>query len=298
MDDLENDSLVEGESELMRPTPKKRRIYSRQTSGNARRPLARKRADAKTGTRKVKVERQTPLQNTVYAEDQKPSSSVEGLRLLPAYLSPTPDEAVDFKLAARNRNKHRKAREFAIYEDTSSSVDNDGSSEHIANPFLDMPSLGSSQVSSHLAYQPAYWSGNQAQSSELPDPFKALRQSLPGGGLNFLVSPDKENDIKAVSRLNANDGGGHINPLFLNERSLPEEDSKPSPFGGHGFGGSEHRTPNFLRFQNRIDRVSGATATALSQTHYNPLSAYDFSPFSLVTGQFDTPRYRPALFAP
>lgn len=196
MDNLEDDSPVEGEEAVHEPTPKKRKTGGprtrRQTSDSSNLPSEKPRRQRP----------QTPIKRSGSPASKKSRTN------LPT--SPAERPSGDFQLTFRkvDRKKKKKAT-FTIFEDSSPPSGVDGSYEDVPSAYVD-----TSSIRPQLAFRPMPFFGD---STEPYDPFKALRDQLPPTmpGFSELGQgkenyPEPHNDVHLGQHTKAT-----ANPLFF-----------------------------------------------------------------------------------
>lgn len=173
MDNLEDDSPVEGEELVFLPSPKKRK---------SRAPRARRHTNIEANRKPGRPQRRQ-LHTPVKIANSGPDSASKPV----SHFSPLEDAGKDFKLAIRNVNRKRsKKQKFAVYEDSSPSFGVDGSAEAIPSTYVN-----ANLIRPQMPFGQA-WFRQQAESS---DPFKLLRDRLPPTYSGFTdLGQGKENN--------------------------------------------------------------------------------------------------------
>jgi len=198
MDDLENDSPVEGEFTIPPPTPRRRK--SKQP-----RPIQQDKGTRKVRRRSERTRRHagSPLAN--------PSNLVTSDTevTVPQHLSSTPTQKRNnkFKLAVPKYGRRMKKGQFRIYEDSSPGFGVDGSSDLVPPAYVDASTTGA-----QLTYPlPVLW----PQPVEPYDPFKVIRSRLPAYSMFEDIGQGKEN-VNHLSASNGSPGTNQfVNPLFF-----------------------------------------------------------------------------------
>lgn len=201
MDDMENDSPVEGEEIAVESPPKKRKSKA---------PQGRRQANIggnKRPGRPARRQLETP---------SKPSqSSVSSRSRTALQSSPAGDGSSDFKPIVRKpTRKKNKKNTFTIYEDSSPPFGVDGSSEV-------MPStqVNTSVVRPRLVFRQGPLSRQQV---EAYDPFKVVGNRMPSTNSGFAdIGRGKENHQYSFFTIPSPHRQAVANPLFFhaaNER--------------------------------------------------------------------------------
>lgn len=204
MEDLENDSPVEGEEPM--PTP----LRKRTTASRAQRIKreAKENKDFKPKKRgRPRKQLQTPIRGITSVIDEEPDSS--------SRFSATEDEGRQFKLTFRNLRSRRKPKAFTVYQDPPSSFSIDGSSELVSG-YVDAGDAGT-----QLSYPAPQW---QRQQHDSYDPFKAVRPRLPPADFSE-ISLEKENANPLILGSNNADIYQNINPLLMHgggDKEMPQ----------------------------------------------------------------------------
>lgn len=190
MDDLENDSPVEGETVIEKPTPRRRKASAPRAKGRSK---------------ETKKPRGRPRKN-LETPSKQPSSSIGDMVRSISRFSPTEDESREFKLAIRSfGQKKKKKGNFTIYQDSPPSFGGDGSSEMMPPPYVD-----ANAARAQLIYSTPQW---QRQQAEAYDPFKLIRERFSG----YPAFPDVGQGKENAPALNINvspQGHATMNPLF------------------------------------------------------------------------------------
>lgn len=190
MDDLENDSPVEGEETLRQPTPKRRKQTKPRASRVKKGKVETKPKRRPGRPRKVvETPRKTPEPSATEAE---PST----LGLTPAEQQSNSSVGGDFG--------PRKRRAFDVYQDSSPAFGVDGSSDVHPSSYAQ---INASQP--QFAYPPSLWHRSEP---EAYDPFKLIRERFTAYSGLEEVSQGKEN---SDSFLSAGVPHAHINPLLF-----------------------------------------------------------------------------------
>ncbi|KAK5076911.1 hypothetical protein LTR64_005608 [Lithohypha guttulata] len=296
MDDLENDSPVEGEEPLPTPAARKKRVTRAPwIKEETKQDEKKKKKPKRRGRPRKQLE--TPTQDT--------SSAVEDDAQLTSHYSPTVDEDRDFKPTVRNAGRKKRKNAFIVYQDLSPSFGVDGSSEMM--PAYVDADIGQTQ----LMYPPPAW---QKQQIDLYDSFKLVSDRYTTYANSADASRDKENINPLLTNITGFHQEQSINPLAVH--SVNHKDGPNSSiFGGridhhrtHGSMLSHDYPPAPLGVQHTFEVSAGPFAgnDAFMSTR-NPLmaalekfntptkhEAYGYDGF-----QNDlTPRYRQPLFAP
>ncbi|KAK5943061.1 hypothetical protein PMZ80_004066 [Knufia obscura] len=271
MDDIENDSPVEGEFVVEKPSPKRRKLSA---------PRA-KRQPKKEKVEKAKKPRGRPRKN-LQTPSKRPSSSIGDLVRSTSRFSPTEDESREFKLAVRSIGQKKKAN-FAIYQDSSPSFGGDGSSEMVPATYADA-------IRPQLPYSLPPWQRQQPASY---DPFKLTRDRFSGYPAFTDIGQGKEN-----SPILSRDVDGHatVNPLF--------SQAGMDRYAVAGSLSNQNRlnpaiAPNLDPFNDNdtFMPVRNPLMAALGRLNETPTKQESFGFSTAGTSNFATP-YRQPLFAP
>lgn len=195
MDDLENDSPVEGEITIPPPTPKRRKSSRPRTIKKTRMSGRR--------SRRTRRHAGSPLADP---SNLVTSDTEETARPL-SHFTPTEEENNEFKLAVRNLGRKKKGH-FRIHEDSSPGFGVDGSSDVAISAYVDASTAGA-----HLTYSlPVSWSQQQA---EPYDPFKLIRSRLPAHTMFGDIGQGKENANPFRTSSGSPGSNQFTNPLFF-----------------------------------------------------------------------------------
>lgn len=245
MDDMENDSPVEGEEIIVEPTLKKRKTGT---------PRVRRQANAgatKRPGRPPRKQLETPIKRSL------PSVSGTSKSVLP--FSPAEDESSDFKPIIRKPGRKKNKKAFTIYEDSSPSFGGDGSSETMPSAYVD-----TNTVRPQLAFRHVPLSRQQV---EAYDPFKLARNRMAPTTFGFAdLGRSKENQQTSFFNNLSPHHQGVFNPLFFhgtheqygtNEMYGDENRLNPMRFPGLNLF-SDHETllPNRNPLMVAMDRLN------------------------------------------
>jgi len=189
IDDLENDSPVEGEYIVEKPSPRKRKKpgpRSKRQPKEAKKPRGRPRKNLETPSKRS-------------------SSSIGDMVPSTSRFSPTEDETREYKLAIRSIGRRKKTANFSVYQDSSSSFGVDGSSESMPPTYANANTAGP-----QLTYSLLPW---QRQQSEAYDPFKLIRDRFNNYPAFTDVGQGKENAVAPNPNISS-EPYGTMNPLF------------------------------------------------------------------------------------
>lgn len=270
MDDLENDSPVEGETVIEKPTPKRRKASA---------PRAKRRL------KEVKKPRGRPRKN-LETPSKLPSSSIDDMVRSTSRFSPTEDESREFKLAIRSFGQKRKKGNFTVYQDSPPSFGGDGSSEMIPPAYVD-----ANAARPQLTYSSPPWQRPQA---EAYDPFKLIRERFS----DYPAFPDVGQGKENAAALNMNispQGHTTMNPLF-SQAGMDRFAVGRTPVNPNRF--NPVVAPSFDPF-NENDAflpVRNPLMAALARLNESPRKREEFG-FDADTTGFAT-QYRQPLFAP
>lgn len=275
MDDLENDSPVEGEIIIL-PSPKKRKEKAPRARRQTRQQGAKRPGRPGRLSRTSKTYSDTPSKIR--------ATSTDILSDIASQLPPTENESGESKIIVRGFGRKRsKKNMFSIYEDSSPAFGVDGASESAPSAYVDTglarPQLVPGPPSFPRQHVGAY------------DPFRATEDFLPSPQLSFAdLGQGKENDLNFFF-----DGVGTMhNPMTANPLFFGDRDARYGPFGEHK---SENRlnpavhTRNYNRFDGDNASVPIRNPLMLSMSQLNKTEA-DEKPY--IPGVFQ----RQPLFAP
>lgn len=198
MDDLENDSPVEGEIIIPPPTPRRRKSkQSRSVKPTKGARNARRRSER---TRRHAASPLADPSNLV-------TSDTEVTVRLRSSFTPTQKGNNGYKLTLQNYGRKKKKSHFRVYQDSSPDFGIDGSSDLAPPAYVDASTTGA-----QLAYPlPILW----PQQVEPYDPFKIIRSRLPAYPMLEDIGQGKEN-INHLSAHNGSPGSNQFaNPLFF-----------------------------------------------------------------------------------
>jgi len=272
MDDLENDSPVEGEIVIEKSTPKRRKTSA---------PRAKRRS------KETKKPRGRPRKN-LETPSKQPSSSIGDMVRSTSRFSPTEDESREFKLAIRSFGQEKKTKKgnFTIYQDSPPLFGGDGSSEMMAPTYV-----AANTARPQLTYSTPPW---QRQQAEAYDPFKLIRERFS----DYPAFPDVGQGKENAPTLSINvspQGHASMNPLFSQAgmdrfavgRSLSNQ-NRLNPIVAPSFDPFNDNDA-FLPVRNPL-------TVALGGLDESPTKREGFD-FDADTANFAT-QYRQPLFAP
>lgn len=289
MEDLENDSPVEGEEPV--PTPLRKRGSAPRVQRIKKEPKYEKATKPKKRGRPRKL-LQTPTKGNSSVVGDEPGTS--------SRFSATEDEGRQLKLTFRNIDTRKKTSKFSVYEDPTSAFGIDGASEHV-------PGYVDAEIASvRVPYSAPTW---QTRPNESYDPFKLTRPRLPPSGFGTL-DVEKENVNPLILATNDADVYKNINPLLMHgggHKEIPQAQSMSSRLNAAL--ASRDTTPQVPRATQRV--FEDPSDLFVEQDAFlpvrNPLMAALSnlaSPAKQTTfgfGSFSnafSPQYRQPLFAP
>lgn len=269
MDDLENDSPVEGEEPIHKPTPKRRKAGTR---------AARVKKEAKKKDKKPKRRPGRPRKQLKTPTKSSSSPAPDTTEPVSRF-SPTVDESREFKLTLRNMARNKKSTEFAIYQDSSPSFGGDGSSEMVPS----YTHAGNRRP--QLVYPPPAW---QRPQPEAFDPFKLIRDRITHPRLGD-VGQGKEN----VEPFGVG-SQALVNPLFFQNGNNNVESTTAQSCNGFNTAVASvmdpfHDNDTFMPVRNPLMAAFERLKTPTKQEGFD-YSGFGNNPFAV--------QYRQPLFAP
>lgn len=199
MDDLENDSPVEGEETFRKPTPKRRK----QTK-----PRAPKIKKEKVET-KLNVPRRRPGRpRKVVVQTPSRALDTSADEAEPSLLGLTPVR-VDRKAYVDDSIKHKKRSTFAVYQDSSPALGVDGLSDVNSNPYAEVH-----ESEQQFAYPPNPW---RTSEPEPYDPFKLIRDRFSSTYTGFEDLGQGKENLNSFTSTGVPET--HVNPLLFQTSS-------------------------------------------------------------------------------
>lgn len=271
IDNLEDDSPVEGEEIIVEPAPQKRK------SGLLR---SRRQTSDSSNIQSDKPRRGRPF--TPIKRSGSPVDKIPKSKLLSSVVE---QESGELSLPFRkvNRRKNKKTA-FTIYEDSSPSIGVDGSKEETSSAYVDV-----SAVQPQTAFHPASF---LRDATEPYDPFKTFREQFPSSVSSFSqLGQGKENCLVPYNGLKlGRETRVTANPLCFHGDGTHGMDVDYNPDGHFNLPIAEHTNPF------RVDHGYMPTRNPLM------LPMYDFNESRVAPEEFgldDTPSRHPRLlFAP
>lgn len=196
MDDLEDDSPVEGEEVVPEPTPKRRKTG---IPRNRRHPSSASNTHSALPRRRPTV---TPVKASASLNNNKSRSALHS--------SPMEKGSVDLKVTFRKLDRKKKKKNtFTIFEDSPPPLGVDGSYEAMPSAYVD-----TGIVRPQLVFRPMPFFRDQA---ETYDPFKAIRDRPPTTVPGFAdLGRGKENNPDSYNGINHGSlNRSTANPLFF-----------------------------------------------------------------------------------